>query len=418
MAVDYEVACREGDLAALLTAAFLLKEGARVLILPEPAESLPEPDFILPVVRGYPAALLADFIEINNPDTPFFSWQSGSEVQIWGGTSPDEDFLGSEIAVSNLQPELWQELERIWQLLDGCMIQNLDMPATSISGFWRMFKLLVQSELLRESRHHTLASWLDGNGIDPEEQRRWLSLVPLLSLYRFQQLPLLSFAYGIQNLIKPAALVDIKALKHTLLHFLLSNGAQQSSENWSPIFDGKWFIGVGCDNMVACRSTVYLADSNPDRLRREIPEVNQRHDFKRQLRLDDPGYRHGRNRVVKEANDSAALYHLKCSESDELSGSKFFSPVFAVSSEDGDEKNYLSHVWEPVKPGENRLEVGDAWGWQPHLPAMMGAGFLPLTGSFCRFYRVGWHNLPGFGLGGLVYSARQAASYILKNELG
>jgi hypothetical protein len=69
------------------------------------------------------------------------------------------------------------------------------------------------------------------------------------------------------------------------------------------------------------------------------------------------------------------------------------------------------------KTYEKEIEIGDAWGWQPHLPAMMGAGFLPLTGSFCRFYRVGWHNLPGFGFGGLVYSAHQAALSVMKNEL-
>ncbi len=420
MAVDYEAACREGDLAALLTAAFLLKEGARILILPDPdGGGLPEPDFILPVVRGYPAALLANFMDISPLKEPFFSWQSGTEVQTWEVASPSEDISGSEIAASSLRPELCQELEKIWQLIDGCMIQNLDMPATSIGGFWHMFRLLVQSELLRDSRRHTLSSWLDVNGIGLEEQRKWFSLVPQLSLYRFQQLPLLAFAYGVQSLRKPAALVEIKALKDNLLNYLLDNGARRVSENWSPVFDGKWYIGVGYDNIVACRSTVYIADSNPDRLRCEIPLVNQRHDFKRQLRLDDLGYRHVCKRGARDVShsDKVALYHLQCSTSDELSEAEFFSPVSLTNPENRDGENYLRHVWEPVNDAENACKIGDTWGWHPRLPAMMGGGFLPLTGSFCRFYRVGWHNLPGFGLGGLVYSARQAAFSVLRNEL-
>ncbi|MCK5914726.1 MAG: hypothetical protein KAG92_01190, partial [Deltaproteobacteria bacterium] len=90
MAVDYEVACREGDLGALLTASFLLSEGARVLLLPPLAESLPEPTFLLPVVRGYPAGLLSEFIKLEPPEAAFFSWQSGSEIQYWPGfTGPD-----------------------------------------------------------------------------------------------------------------------------------------------------------------------------------------------------------------------------------------------------------------------------------------------------------------------------------------
>ena len=420
MAVDYEVACRESDLAALLCAAFLLKEGARVLLLPSLAESMSEPDFIIPVVRGYPAALLSDFVDIKVPKSTFFSWQNGSGIESWPVvTDFAGDFLESRIAGSNLRPELWQQLEKIWQLIDGCMAQNLDMPATSMSGFWRMFQLLVRSELLRESRRYTLPVWLKENEISFSEQCKWFSLVPLLSLYRFKQLPLLAFAYGIQSLLKPAALIDVGVLKQTLLDYLLSHGANRTNETWMPVFDGKWYIGVGHNNIAACRSTVYIADSNPDRLRCEIPVGNQRHDFKRQLLLDDPGFQHSQSFIRRDSclGVENAPYHLHCSDSDELSEAEFFAPVSCSNAVCLRGDALVRHCWQDTEPSKRDIEIGDVWGWQPHLPAMMGAGFLPLTGSFCRFYRVGWHNLPGFGFGGLVYSAHQAALSVLKNDL-
>ncbi len=419
MAVDFDVACREGDFGALLTASFLQQEGCRVLLLPALSGRLLEPDFLLPVVRGYPARLLADFIDLELPSEPFFSWQSGSEVQLWSSSGTETGAVaGSEVEISTLNPELWRQLEELWQLIDGCMEQHLNMPATTITGFWQMFKLLVRSESLRESRRHDLGSWLNVAGIAFAEKCQWHSLVPLISLYRFDRLPLLAFAYGVQSLMHPSALVDAAALKRKLFAGLVANGAELTNEEWGPVFDGKWYIGVGKENMSSCRSTVYLADANPDCLRQEIPVGNQRHDFRRQLRLENPGFLHRQDECESNQNlpEGHSLYHLSCSGSENLVDSQFFAPVSVSDVESGLCKRVVRHSWQAVA-GEADSKSGDCWGWQPRLPAMMGGGFLPLTGSFCRFYRVGWHNLPGFGLGGLVYSARQAASLILANEI-
>ncbi len=417
MAVDYDVACRENDLGALLSASFLQREGCRILLLPALSESLPEPDFLVPVVRGYPARLLADFIDLELPAEPFFSWQSGTEVKFWSSSAAVSGAV-SEIETSTLNSEMWRQLEELWQLIDNCMARNLNMPASSISGFWQMFKLLLRSELLRESRRHTLASWLNAAGIAPAEQYRWQSLVPLLSLYRFNSLPLLAFAYGVKTLLQPAALVNIAALKHKLLTRLIAEGAELTTAAAGPVFDGKWYIGIGNDNMVSRRSTVYLADANPDCLRREVPVADQRYDFKRQLRLEDPGFLHRQVEYHKPLapSERTALYHLECGESADLTGSRFFAPAALSGKGDGQSPPLMCHSWQAVT-ADAVVAAGDCWGWQPRLPAMMGGGFLPLTGSFCRFYRVGWHNLPGFGLGGLVCSARQAASLILADEI-
>ncbi len=410
MAVDYEVICRQGDLGSLLTAAFLAKEKCRVLLLPPLSVKASEPNFLIPVVRGYPAKLLAALTELENPPAEFFSWQSGSEVRSWPDSVSREGEL-SEFAELNLSPKLWLELEQLWQLLDRCMAQGFEMPASSLGGLGRMLWLLVRNELVRERRHCTLTNWLEIAEIPLQEQHLWRSLIPLISLSRFADPPLLSFAYGVQTLLAPDAWVGISGLKTKLHEYLLSRGAHQENENWSPVFDGKWFIGVGNDAKVARRATVFLADSEPRSLINEVPSGYQRRDFKRQFQLDDPGYIHLQtvsNQIQRSTGQ--ALYHLDCRETDDFSGSTILGP----ECESG--QGLIEHRWQAAADGKDQ-EKGYTWGWRPRLPAMMGGGFLPLIGSFCRFYQVGWHNLPGFGLGGLVYSARQVATAVLKKEL-
>jgi len=108
------------------------------------------------------------------------------------------------------------------------------------------------------------------------------------------------------------------------------------------------------------------------------------------------------------------LYHLECPVSGEpLSGSRlFYNDDFSVP-----EHNLrLEHGWQPLSGGAAFPESG-CWGWEPKLPAMMGGGFLPLRCGFMRFYQVGWHNLPGLGFGGLVYSAWQVAGTVWTHDL-
>ena len=255
MAVDYELICRKDDLGPLLAAAFLVKEKCRVLLLPPLPNKAPDPNFLIPVVRGYPAKLLATVTDMENPPVDFFSWQNEARVRSW-----------SDFVESTLSQKLWLELKQLWQLLDRCMVQGLEMPASSLGGLGRMIWLLVRNELLRERRNCTLKSWLDTAEIPLKEQQLWRSLIPLVSLSRFADPPLLSFAYGVQTLLAPDAWIGVDGLKKRLHEYLLSQGAHQVDEEWSPVFDGKWFIGVGNDAKVARRSTVFLADSDPGSL--------------------------------------------------------------------------------------------------------------------------------------------------------
>ncbi|MBN2810157.1 MAG: hypothetical protein JXR80_11745 [Deltaproteobacteria bacterium] len=411
MAVDYDLICRRDALGPLLAAAFLIRKKCRVLLLPPLPVQAPEPHFLLPVLRGYPAALLSSLIALEKPPARFLSWQVDNTISFWPEAAARLQALAAARSSAGQGPPA---LAEFWQLLDSCMAQGLEMPVSSLNGIGRMLWLLLRNELLREHRRAGLADWLVGAGIAPAEQQLLRLLVPLLSLSRFADPPLLAYAYGLQTLVAPEAWLDLARLKARLYQFLIDHGAFQADEEWEPIFDGKWFIGVGNKDKVARRATLFLAEADPRSLRQEIRESRRRRDFKRQLRLDEPGYRL-LSSVPASSGLSAgqALYHLDCRGADDICETEL--QVVAGAG-------VTAYRWQAVAPvaveesSGVREPEGD-WGWRPHLPAMMGGGFLPLRGSFCRFYQLGWHNLPGFGLGGLVYSAHQMAAWALKTEL-
>jgi len=108
-----------------------------------------------------------------------------------------------------------------------------------------------------------------------------------------------------------------------------------------------------------------------------------------------------------------AAYHL------ETAGSRDFTGSFLLAPGTDGAEGRVGYRFRPAgdEPGSETAAGERTWGWGPRLPAMMGGGFLPLVRGYCRFYQVGWHNLPGFGLGGLVYAARQAAVRIWTHDL-
>jgi hypothetical protein len=402
MAVDYDLACRRDALGPLLAAAFLARKGCRVLLLPPRPEKRPEPGFLIPVVKGFPAELLADLVTLEDPPEKLLSCRdsAGALKGLWLG-SP-----GLQASVQNS----WPELEALWRLIDDCMRQNLEMPVASLSGTGRMLWLVIRNELLRGSRNLKLGDWLKGAGIDDAEVPFWHCLAPLLTLSRFADPPLLAFAYGATALASPDGWLRVAELKETLLGLLRRWGADfASEEEWSPVFDGKWYIGVGRNRQAARRSTVFLADSDPEALRCEVSAGDQRRDFKRQMELAEPGFVVYEKRAEGKLPETPAPYHLEFGDNHELSDLLLLGPEDRAS---GKRAGYR------FRPAGGALAEGErSWGWTPRLPAMMGGGFLPLSRGFCRFYQVGWHNLPGFGLGGLVYAARQAAVRVWTHDL-
>ena len=405
MAVDYDLACRRDALGPLLTAAILARKGCRVLVLPAADEVRPDPGFLVPVVRGYPAELLAALVGHEDLPGKVLSWSA-----VGDGKKPDWEGFSRLVAAPGDSPA---GLERLWRLIDDCMRLNLEMPVASLGGTGRILWLVVRNQLLRENRSRRLSHWLEAREINADERVSWRSLVPLLTLSRFADPPLLAYAYGAAVLARPGGWLRIFRLKTRLLEILRRCGAEFTEEDLRPVFDGKWYIGVGRNRQAARRSTVFLADSDPRTLRREVASGDQRLDFKRQMELAEPGFVVYKEEIAEEVAGGFAPYHLECGDSRDFTGA---SLVVSGEARNGRPVRYRFRPAGP-KSDWSTLSGAGYWGWGPRLPAMMGGVFLPLARGFCRFYQVGWHNLPGFGYGGLVYSARQAAVRVWTHDL-
>jgi len=416
MAVDYELVCRRGELGPLLSAAFLAGSGdCRILVLPPRLPENAHPGFLVPVLRGYPAELLGRLVSLETVPDNLLSWRKNGSGGSWsriGGGAAERDL---ETVFGSAAPEVtaWAELERLWALLDECMRRGLEMPVSSLSGSGRMLWLVVRNELLRESRKLRLSHWLAASGVPAGERDFWRALAPLVTLARFADPPLLAFAYGVMSLAASSGWLAGERLEAHLCRFLRSRGAEFIGDDWSPVFDGKWYVGVGNNRKTSRRSTVFLADSNPVNLLGEVESGLQRRDFRKQFEIAAPGFAACCEPVESRPETGEGLYHLECQPAgDPLSGSRIFYNDFSVP----DHHRRVGLGWEPLSGGAAFPEAG-CWGWEPKLPAMMGGGFLPLRCGFMRFYQVGWHNLPGLGFGGLVYSAWQVARTVWIHDL-
>jgi len=405
MTVDYDLVCRRDALGPLLAALSLARRGCRVLLLPGRGATGPEPEFLLPVLRGYPAELLEQLVGLENVPERVLTW-----------TPPDANTaclaLGSGCFATPLEDSP-AELEQLWRLINDCMRRNLEMPVNSLGGTGRILWLVVKNQRLRENRSLRLSHWLEASGIEAGEQVFWRSLTPLVTLSRFADPPLLAYAYGVSVLARAQGWLALAGMKARLVDRLRCYGADCSDQDWDPVFDGKWYIGVGKNRQPARRSTVFLADSDPLNLRLEVAAGDQRFDFKRQMELADPGFVVYKEKVTGIRTGEIAPYHLDCT------GARDFSRALLVAAGERGNDGPVAYRFRPARAAGAADPGGGErnWGWEPRLPAMMGGGFLPLARGFRRFYQVGWHNLPGFGFGGLVYSAHQAAVRVWTHDL-
>ncbi len=401
----------------MLAAVLLSRAGCRVLVLPARPQTTLFPGFLLPLVKGYPARLLSRLLGLMSPPAPWLTVACQGERIVFP-VSGNEWGYPSAPAGSRLSPEAGEELAALWRLLDDAMRQGFEMPVSTLKGSGRMLWLVLRDELLRTNRTRKLSDWLAARGAAPEEIFFWQGLVPLFALMRFADPPLPAFAYGLTVLSRPEGWVHPGRFWEQLLFLLRNAGAEfadyEEAREWRPVFDGKWFIGVGRENQVCRRVTAGLFEADPAALLDEIEKGSRRGDFLRQFRMAEIGYR-----LLSGSCDEIPLvfarapYHLENRARPDLLGNCLFAPAWHPAAEGARE-----YRWQGCADNaENIGPVAGLWGGVPRLPAMMGGGYLPLQCGYRRFYQVGWGNLPGFGLGGLVYSAWQAARAVWVRDL-
>ena len=437
----YDIICRDGNLGPLLAAAFLVKSGKRILLLP-PSSSRRQPSFLLPLIAGVPRRhLLAGGLLTENTLCKRSNWSSWTDGQhVFNCSSVLAERIPALSAFMGDNFPWFQShfagFQNIWNIIDTIMDAGLMMPAIGLKDHWKIVKTLIKYQELLQNRRikaeniysdPTLPGWL---------KIFFTSMIPQISLFRYQSLPLVSFAYGIATMLQDAELVNLENLHNDAREFILANGGEASPVDYQVIFDGKWYIGVGAEEKAEIRSRAFITDSDRKNLEREIPPRHQRRDFFRQFSCCQQG-----KDIMRLRGHIAGM--KKCPESCRwlFSDSNALSVVMSqgIMTSTGMDIEACYPADLPVNEPTDYIikllsslpefdflsgsridfqsrELEKSWGYEPKLPPVMGGAFLPVSSTYKRFYHVGWENLPGFGFNGLVYAAKKAADRIIENE--
>ena len=439
---SYDIICRDGSLGALLAAFFLIKKGKKVLLLPALSPRKSHPPFLLPLVSGFPHQLLAEMgllpKEVLCKRSNWFSWTDGHHVFDCPAAFADRMQAFSSFMGDNFSwfQHHFADLQDSWNIIDAIMEDGLMIPAVGLRDHGKILKALVKYQEILQKRRMTAADFYAEKSLPYWLSNFFASMIPQISLFRYQDLPLFSYAYGIAALFQDAALVNLEKLQNYVKKCILENGGERILADYQVIFDGKWYIGVGSEEKAEIRSRAFISDSDEEILKSEIPTRHQRRDFFRQFSCQLEGMTINRlhgcitgMEKLPEAGrwfsiDNDALQTVMVQRTMTSKGRNvdiYFSSSLPIDDYEDFTTGLLSRLseldlldgsrvdWQPQK-------VEKRWGYQPKFPPVMGGAFLPVTSSYKRFYHVGWENLPGFGLGGLVYAARKTADRIISNE--
>ncbi len=441
---QYDIICRDGCLGPLLAAFFLAKSGKKVLLLPPFPSPEQHPPFLLPLVAGFPHQLLSRnglLVDgVVDERQHWFGWTDGN-AHIFLCPAGDVSermsalaaFMGGDF--SRFQDN-FVDFRHLWNLIDEMMRDGLMIPAAGLKDHWRIFKILVKHQELLQNRRLTADSFFAGDSFPSWLEHFFTDLIPLMAAFRYQNLPMLSFAYGMATLFQEAALIDLEALLCQVRKSILDCGGEASPGDYQIIFDGKWYIGVGRDGKVDIRSRAFIANADKNGLESEISFLDRRHDFFHQFSTLEKGVKLKQVRVhTTGRKSSSATGHWLYRENDSL----LAAAIRQSTGTDRQEMNIYCPADFPIddpkvlvdrlrsmlpaagSAGEAAgnplvVEMEKEWGGQPVLPPVMGGGNLSVISSYKKFYHVGWENLPGFGLGGLIYAARKTADRIMTSE--
>ena len=439
---NYDIICRDGSLGTLLAAFFLAKSGKKVLLLPSPSSPARKSSYLLPLIAGFPRQLLAQAGLLTEGvlcrQSNWFSWTDGQHV-----FNCPSAFSDRMLALSSFMGAYFPwfkshfiDFQNIWDIIDTVMSNGLMIPAVGLKDHGKILKVLVKHQELLQNRRAEAGNFYSDTSCPEWLSTFFTSMIPQISLFRYRNLPMVSFAYGISTMFQDAELVNLENLQNYLREFILGNGGETSPADYQVIFDGKWYIGVGTEGKAAIRSRAFIADSDGKSLKSEITAMYQRRDFFRQFTCRQEGIAvnqlHGHITGMKKLPETCRwlyaadndLQTVILQENMVLGG--FDIDVYCPSDFSKDDPSAFVSKLLSRLPGTDFLAgfqldfqpqtVAKKWGYQPKLPPVMGGAFLPVISAYKKFYHVGWENLPGFGFGGLVYAARKTADRIVANE--
>ncbi|MBN2233262.1 MAG: hypothetical protein JW781_10665 [Deltaproteobacteria bacterium] len=425
----YDIICRDHTPGPLLVARQLRERGYDVLLVPAAPVRLPAP-FFLPLAAGTPRRLLEESGVLDAdtvPTAPWFRWRDREgAVSDWPAAVGERRRWLEEHSVG--ADAGWiDELLELNRVIDGAMAAGVQIPPVGLRHYGAIFRLLVRHEVLRDSRRLDAPGWMARRRLPLPLCRFLTALTPVISLFRFVDLPLPALAWGVGILLAEDAVpVPAAGLVTRLRRDLLERGAELADEPLPLVFDGKWCIGIGRNNRVEVRGRHMIVDGDHTTLLDAIPPLHRRGDVRRLVRLEHPGFRlrEDAEPMSAPAGDKgfAAENDLPVPElrlpdaapltgaaaemrlPDAAGGMRRFSWRAATTAADGGET--VSGM------PDNGMSTSPAWGFRPAAPAVMGGAFLPVARGYLRLYFCGWDNLPGFGLGGLIGAAAQTVAMI------
>ncbi len=448
LAARYDVICRDGSLGGLLAALFLAREGKRVLVLP-PLEAAGEAvagEFILPVVSHGAARLLAAAELLPGETAPagsraWFDCTAGeAEVSCPADPEARREFFA---AFCHPHQSWWQKLrEQVRDLgrrLEEALAAPMMLPPLGLRDYGSLIKLLGANQPLLAARRTSWPEVIASSPLAAGQREFFLALPFLASQYNYRRLPFLACAYGLYGWLDGSARwLDLERLRRRLREQLAALGGEFAGENHEIVFDGKWYIGIGREGRLHCRSGVFIGPAAREYLQREIRPLDQRRDFFRQFdhlaagcRLRQLHWPLGDRRQTAcsparpvyifppaAAAPPAVPVRLEVSRRGEVETAVFscLLPGEKVDRETADRLHEICRTAGLPPPA-----AGVAWqemlheghdggrerGYQPRLAPVLGGAFLPASGIYRRFYQLGWENLPGFGLNGLVWAAKK-----------
>ncbi|NIA19392.1 MAG: hypothetical protein GWP07_03020 [Xanthomonadaceae bacterium] len=439
---NYDIICRDGSLGALLTAFFLAKSGKKVLLLPPLSSPAQKPSYLLPLIAGFPRQLLAQAGLLTEgilcKQSNWFSWTDGQHVFNCPSVFSDRMPVLSSFMGDNFPwfQSHFTDFQNIWDIIDTVMSNGLMIPAVGLKDHGKILMALVKYQELLQNRRMNAENFYSDTSLPEWLSNFFASMVPQISLFRYENLPLVSFAYGIATMFQDAELVNLENLQNYVKESILEKGGKTSPADYQVIFDGKWYIGIGTEGKVEIRSRAFITDSDEKTLKSEIPPMHQRRDFFRQFVCQQKGIALNRlyghiagmkklpetGRWFYNANNSLQAVMLQRTMASEgLDINVYFSSTSPGHDPTDFTTKLLARLPELDILDASRINfqpqtVEKEWGCQPKLPPVMGGAFLPVISTYKKFYHVGWENLPGFGFSGLVYAARKTADRIILNE--
>ena len=180
----------------MLAAFFLVKGGKKVLLLPPSLSPERKPPYLLPLIAGFPRQLLAETglltedVLCSRPS--WFGWTDGQHIFNCPSAFSDRipalsSFMGDNFPWVQSH---FTDFQNIWNIIDAIMRAGLMIPAAGLKDHGKILKVLIKHQELLQNRRMKADNFYSDISLPKWRSNFFASMVPQISLFRYQDLPL------------------------------------------------------------------------------------------------------------------------------------------------------------------------------------------------------------------------------------